>query len=115
MDFVKTGTHFDLLNIMSKNESPQIQEIEIDHIEKKKMSLEHVLIVRENGYAIISKFYYLPMLPVTSEGNETPFTFSTVMEINQQSGDWGIQKLFNSIVSKKNENGTIFETRGPRI
>lgn len=101
MDFVKTGTLFDLLNIMSKNESPQIQEIEIDHIEKKKMSLEHVLIVRENGYVIISKFYYLPMLAVTSEGNETPFTFSTVMEINQQSGDWGIQKLFNSIVSKK--------------
>lgn len=90
MDFVKTSIHFDLLNIISKNESLHIQEKEIDQIEKKKMSLECVLIVRENGYVITSKFYYLPKLPVMSEGNEKPFTFATVMEINQQSGNWGI-------------------------
>lgn len=77
--------------------------------------MECVLIVRENGYVIISKFYYLPKLSVMSEGNEKLFTFSTVMEINQQSGNWGIQTLFNSIVSKKNVNGISFETRGPRI
>lgn len=82
---------------------------------RKKISMECVLIVRGNGDVIISKFYYLPKLSVMSEGNEKPFTFSMVMEINQQSGNWGIQTLFNSFVSKKNVNGIIFETSGPRI